>query len=526
MTELTIRGVPSSISNDGWWLACSPASKPEEKQSESGRSDRAAQSLPIAFLLVVVLILVADFLFWEHSVGVSLVIFSAALSGVAVASLRPQFTVTKWARVTGIWIACALPVVEYTQFVSVFILVAGHLGLLIWCAMQSNTFGPVIRNLVRLPYLLPVFSVLSGHAFIRNTSMPDEFRPSRETVMQWLLPLLASGIFLLLFIGANPVFERWLDQATRIDVRLADPLRIMFWALTAFAVYPFVAFIKLAKTFKSKPTRHFAVHKLVDGFINARSITISLCLFNAMFLTQNATDIAFLWGGVSLPEGLTYAQYAQQGAYPLMATSVLAGMFVLISRKFIASAPLLNLLLLVWILQNIFLVSSAFTRLGLYVDVYGLTYLRVRAGIGMGLVVVGMGLLAWQIWFEKSNSWATTVFAGVCAATIYSGCFVNFGYMIARENLKREAEKIDAGYLCGNATLAMNALQEYAEKTGTALCSYRMQHQITKPHGWRDWGLRDMRLAASKNRYLELMEAENVTSTQPRITSGYEEISR
>ncbi|WP_241525823.1 DUF4173 domain-containing protein [Pseudophaeobacter leonis] len=209
-----------------------------------------------------------------------------------------------------------------------------------------------------------------------------------------------------------------------------------------------------------------------------------------------------------------------------MATSILAGLFVLISQRFITFAPLLKLLLAVWIVQNIFLVSSAFARLELYVDVYGLTYLRVRAGIGMGLVVVGMALLAWQLWFSKSNSWVTSVFAGVCAATLYAGCFVNFGYVIARVNLVREAGRIDTSYLCRNTTLAVSALLEHAKTTSRVYCGDAAQYQLIAPEGWRDWGLRDTRLAAAQQKFLMLNTRDSVTSTQPRITSGDEEIAR
>ncbi|WP_139792887.1 DUF4153 domain-containing protein [Pseudophaeobacter leonis] len=294
MTEFTVRGVPGSIANDGWWLTCAPSPAPTAKHQQNGRSPCTTQSSPIGFLLIIALILLADFLFWEHSIGISLVIFSAGLSGAAIASLRPQFTFAKWGGIAGIWIACVLPTVEYTQLASVFILVTGHLGLLIWCALQSSAIGPVIRNLIHLPYVMPVFSYRSGQFAIRNTSLQGQLRPSRETVMAWLLPLIASSVFLLLFWGANPLFERWLERATRIDLSLADPSRMVFWACTAFAIYPFVAFTKLAQSFRPEATPRFGLHKPTDGFINARSITISLCLFNVMFLAQNVTDIAFL----------------------------------------------------------------------------------------------------------------------------------------------------------------------------------------------------------------------------------------
>ena len=526
MANFIVRGLPDSIANDGWWLACDATPEPAPEHRRDDHYKRTTPFSRIASVLLIALILLADFLFWQHPVGLSLAVFSAALSGVAIYSLRPRFSAIKWAGFAGLWVACALPVVEFTQTASVLFLVVGHLGLLVWCAMQSQTWAPILRNLLRLPYLMTLFSFLPARAAVRNASVPGDLKFHREALLIWLLPVIASSVFLLLFVGANPIFEQWLDRAMRIDFSAGDPVRVLFWTCAAFAAYPFVAFEKLAENFKPEPARGLAMPKAADAVLNARSITISLFLFNAMFLTQNATDLAFLWGGAALPDGLTYARYAQQGAYPLMATSVLAGLFVLISRRFIPSAPLLKLLLLIWILQNIFLVFSALARLGLYVDAYGLTYLRVRAGIGMGLVMAGMALLGWQLWRKKSNAWVTAVFAGLCAVTVYSGCFVNFGYLIAHENLARGDHRMDIGYLCRTSPLVVGALLERAEVEGSTLCMNEAKHWTIAPEGWRDWGFRKGRLAVSQRAYLTIIATDGVTSQQPGFTKRSEEYMR
>jgi hypothetical protein len=59
----------------------------------------------------------------------------------------------------------------------------------------------------------------------------------------------------------------------------------------------------------------------------------SLVIFNAMFLVQNILDAMYLWGGKQLPAGLTYADYAHRGAYPLMATALLTAVFVLLALR-------------------------------------------------------------------------------------------------------------------------------------------------------------------------------------------------
>jgi hypothetical protein len=62
-------------------------------------------------------------------------------------------------------------------------------------------------------------------------------------------------------------------------------------------------------------------------------MTRSLILFNALFALQSALDLVYLWGGATLPDGMTYADYAHRGAYPLIATALLAASFALIAMR-------------------------------------------------------------------------------------------------------------------------------------------------------------------------------------------------
>ena len=48
---------------------------------------------------------------------------------------------------------------------------------------------------------------------------------------------------------------------------------------------------------------------------------------------QTVLDAAYLWGGVALPDGMTYASYAHRGAYPLIVTALLAAGFVLAAMR-------------------------------------------------------------------------------------------------------------------------------------------------------------------------------------------------
>ncbi|RLJ59549.1 uncharacterized protein DUF4173 [Litoreibacter meonggei] len=456
-----------------------------------GTSSSVLDAKSVAVLIG--LVLLADFLFWEHSLGVSLIIYSAALSGAAYLNLRPVMKRQELTILAVIWVACALPVLEYVQLASLSFLSAGHFGVLIWMATRSPLAG-IARNLARLSYIVPEFLWSSWPSIGRSVAARQHFKIQREALSGWIVPIGVGGVFLLLFLLANPVLENWADRLFDMDLSQNTLRRVAFGIVVAVVVLPFAVFRHFAKAF-SDSEFHLESQLDVEGhLLNAKSITNSLLVFNVMFLFQNATDIAFLWGGSALPDGMNYATYAHKGAYPLMATSVLAGVFAVMSRRYLKASAMLKGLLAVWIAQNIFLVGSALTRLDLYVDAYGLTFLRMRAGIGMALVLVGMVLLIWQLWRSKSNAWVTNVFAAVTVLTLYICCFVNFGYVIAKSNVAHPERRLDIRYLCDETPGGIAVVLAESKRRGLKLCSFYYSNRSVQIEDWRSWSFRQARL--------------------------------
>jgi hypothetical protein len=90
-----------------------------------------SDSAPFALLAILFLITLADFLFWQYPIGISLVIFSAGLCAAALMNLSPSFSKRDWLIFTGVWSLSALPILEFVQITSVLFLILGHAGLLI-----------------------------------------------------------------------------------------------------------------------------------------------------------------------------------------------------------------------------------------------------------------------------------------------------------------------------------------------------------------------------------------------------------
>ena len=54
---------------------------------------------------------------------------------------------------------------------------------------------------------------------------------------------------------------------------------------------------------------------------------------NALFAVQSSLDLTYLWAGVALPRGASYAEYAHRGAYPLVVTALLAAVIAIFAMR-------------------------------------------------------------------------------------------------------------------------------------------------------------------------------------------------
>jgi len=436
------------------------------------------------------LVALADWLFFGRDVGLSLAIFAAAVLG-AVMLLSPGKTRLRPALVL---LVAALPVLEYPQALSLAIL---GLGLVVSVVWASGGADMLWRRSATLLADLPLRGVSDGIGLGMSVTKSGRLRDHKQHLRAWAFPLGGALVLSALLVEANPVLGEIASRLSRAEISAATLERLLFWVGAALLIWPLIAPARPA----SEPAPMTSLR--LPG-PSAGSVARGLIVFNLILSVQTAMDAAYLWGGATLPEGMTAAEYAHRGAYPLLVTALLAGLFALAARPFAAEDRRLRGLLLAWLAQNVALTLSALLRLDLYVDAFGLTYLRVHAGIWMALVAVGLTLTAWQVWRGLPNRWLLIRSVILGTGTLYSCCFVNFAAIIAAENLSRP-DQPDAYYVCALGPMA--AAEVLA--SGLALPCAPGQPQID---GWRDWGFREWRV----NRYLEGLRVAEGLHEDPR----------
>jgi len=437
---------------------------------------RPAGWLTIQLAAAAALVALADFLFYGHRLGISLALFLAALA-LASACLNPLRAEAARRWHAAILIAAGLlPIVEDINWLSVTIaLLATAASARMLTEARPLSWAEQLRAALRLPLSGP-FRLFSDFA---RASRYGRRRQVKSGVLVgllgWAVPLLLCAVFAALFVSANPLLERWLN---RIDIPaiLGQLLsgRSLFWAAILCLIWPLVRIRSLRrhKRGDSKPSTNASIADPLD-LLGDLTIKRSLVLFNGLFAIQTAMDLAYLWGGASLPEGLSHASYVHRGAYPLVVTALLAAAFVLVAMRPSgagARSPLVKLLVLAWVGQNILLMLSALLRLKLYVDAYSLTELRMAAFVWMLLVAGGLVLILVQILSQRPIGWLVSANAVMLALMLYGYSFVDTAVVIANYNIRHSYEmpgtgqRIDFAYLWALGPGIIPAIDRYAPR--------------------------------------------------------------
>lgn len=395
-----------------------------------------------------VIIALADLLFYPHEPGISFALFFAALT-TAVAALYPRRVSDPRTLAMGaVALLSALPFVESENWlwlpfalgaVSLFTLeAAGHLGRF------EDWLGSVVRFAVLSPVRLLVDAVM-----LLGEAGRQKFGGRLVRLgLVWIVPVACAAIFAWLFVAANPVLEDGF-HAIRLETlfQFLDPRRVFIWGVVAAVAWPVLAprLLRWETVGAWQGPLQPKPESLIFGAVAIRN---SLMVFNALFAVQTAMDFVFLWGGVRLPDNLTYADYAHRGAYPLIVTAVLAGAFALAAMR--RNGPgeksqLIRTLVYLWIIQNVWLVISSILRLKLYVEAYGLSELRIAAGVWMGLVAVGLVLIVAKIALDCSNRWLVMANLTALMLTLWGVSFLNFPAVIASFNVDHSYEMTGSG---------------------------------------------------------------------------------
>lgn len=411
-------------------------------------------------LLCLALVILADWLFHQQPVGLTLGLFGlaflAALTARSTHYLRFSAGRVALMGAVGLVLACF----EEPGVLAVLLGIAGLMTIAVlnrgrW---RNNAAAGLLR--------LGEFAIMVWPQPIRDLLISGRWNRNRgrgsstliRLTLAWSTPIVLTAVFLLLLWLANEIISIWMKEAlASIRAFFADleyyvsPGRLILWLIVGWCSWGLLRIRWRWRRAARIPRPVPATINCPAGLcrvITTATVVRCLVLFNALFAVQTTLDIIYLWCGADLPNGLTYAEYAHRGAYPLLATALLAAAFVLATFRVgsrTERSRLPRALVYLWLAQNVFLVVSAGWRLNLYVEAYTLTRLRLAAAIWMGIVALGLVWIVWRIVRRHSNLWLININTCTALLVLYACCFINFDGLIAQYNVRQCREMGNGG---------------------------------------------------------------------------------
>jgi hypothetical protein len=485
-----------------------------------GRRGSAHQ---IKLALAGILIVLADQLFYGRAIGSTLGGFALMLV-LTVLAVHPAVRENLRARWT---------LVAALGFALVQIESPTVLGwALFWTALAVSVVlprvapgGDILRWLRRLSFLVVAGLTAPLRDLIRAERSNARRRGgSHRSLAVLVLPLVGAAVFVTLFAVANPVVGWALRDLWAAGL---DPWRVLFWLATLVGAWMFLR----PRIAGSRQRAASVPWRATAPGVGVASVTLCLISFNVIFAVENGLDLVFLWSGARLPAGVTFADYAHRGAYTLIATALLAALFVLIALRpgsATARAPWPRRLMTLWVAQNLLLVASSMLRVVDYVSVYSLTGLRIAALIWMALVGVGLVLVCVRLfrgatanWLISANALAAGLVLAVCSGVDLNAVAAEWNVSHARE--VGGGVPLDLCYLSSLGDAALVPLSELELRhLPLALHEKVVQARIEayrslalRQGQWRGWTWRGQRR----------LERSNALVTGPGVTpvggSGY-----
>lgn len=429
------------------------------------------QHVPQAFLhsaVVVLCALVATLGFhlfiYGYVTGVPLAIFTALLVVIIHAlTIVSGKRGNMWAYV--FLLPVLLGMVAESVYAGETAQIVGLLTILVSFACFTFWYASPPVRLRDVPWLLP--PALFFESLLPLEGFTKLFSPlARGGERRWkpiLLGVLAALPFLLvlgaLFIDADALLQKTLSDLfvgfsaeTLLQRLITDGIALIFFLGAGWTLMT-----------RLREDRR-AVINGGERKLEPTATATFLALLNLLFLAFIGFQLVYFFGGASVVQqhGITYANYARQGFFQLLAVSAIV--LALVGGLYLFHAVrqrAARILMVMLILETGIVIASAVRRMQLYIDAYGLSLLRYWAVAGILFIAVALAVtLAGMLAKMSFSTWFKTLFIGGLLALTALNVMDAEAY-IARTNVDRflsgATRSIDLTYL---SSLSSDAVPE------------------------------------------------------------------
>lgn len=413
-------------------------------------------------------------LFYNQGMGLN-----CALLAVFVAAglflLNPIAVIRKgWWLSLGALVISAVCMVLYSNALSFFTLAFSMMLL----SAYSSANASALLNFGQAGFSL----VLAVPEFFRGWYLARMRKANSNTeriANNWLVYILVTAIFLLFVFMYSQASSAFGELLKDIDLSFIS----FGWLLTAG-----LGFFLLHGLFKHRRLKgvenfeHSLAKPLTASLephteevqyslkMETKAGMLLLGLLNLLLLTVNVSDIVFL--AKDTREAVNYPELVHQGVGALIMSIIGAISIILFffrgKLNFEKMAKPLQILAMVWMLQNLFLIGTAGIKNSFYIGyVDGLTYKRI--GVYYYLLLSGIGLFftAVKLYNRKPNWYLVRVNFVAFFTVMVLSCPIDWDGLIVNYNMNkaaRENKDADMHYLMQLSNKTLPQVVDWAAK--------------------------------------------------------------
>ncbi len=411
-----------------------------------------------------------NYLFFDYLVGISVFVFSVSLLGALFGLLRRLPRGHEWWFIAPVLLFSLMVAIRANPFLT-FLNIVVSLGLLVllsWQVLGKNAarlrFKQYLLLGIKTPFKMLERSLRTLVSATKIEQTPGKREVWKQVVKGLLMAVPVLVIFGALLSSADLAFSQYLESIVNIEISERTAQYFFVLAVAFFSGLSFLSYILFSPKF-TQETEQETTTEASSGV----QVSVFLGLVAALFALFIGFQVVYLFGGeANITEaGFTYAEYARRGFFELLVVAVTSLVVLLFTENFVGATQkrFLPFFIPAVILcaEVLIIMYTAFTRLSLYIDAYGLTTLRFYvAGFIFLLGVVFMWLLLKFIFNIQESRFASGILLSLIVFLI-SVNLVNPDRYIMRANLEhyKTTGKIDNYYVSTLSTDAEKERQDY-----------------------------------------------------------------
>ncbi len=287
-----------------------------------------------------------------------------------------------------------------------------------------------------------------------------------------LLTLPVFFVILVLLSSADAIFrgmtERLLEMIRPWDV--VQVMLMIFWGFgVTYCVFSYYCKQEIGETVKDKKLGEPIVAGILTGSLSAMYLVFSVIQLLSLFL-----------GKMTLPQGYTYAMYAREGFFQLLAVGIINFLIVMGVLSFFRESKAVKCILFVMSICTFIMIASSALRMIIYIQYYYLTFLRLLVLWALGLLALLFAGIVCRIWKKE---FPLFVYCCTVVTCMYIGLsYSRPDYWIARVNLSA-AEETKSSFFAGDETVDFWYLSQLGSDAAPAIADYLKEEGVLDVEG-------------------------------------------